>query len=132
MANNSNLVSGRFSELDTDRHKEISKKGGLKSGQARNRSKSIKNQLEKMLKIQIDCSSMSFTRLMESSNIKLSISEALAMALLYKGITTGDARTIEFIMKVNGEIVGKDVTDITSNRASTYEEALRICLGEEM
>ncbi len=131
MNKNDNLISGGFASIPHDEHKELSRMGGIKSGISRSKAKSLKLQLNKLLNKQINCSELPFSQLLLQEDREVSVSEALALALVYKGVVTGDPKVIEFIMKIIGEIKGNNVVEIDNNRTSTYEEALRKLLGEE-
>jgi len=122
VANNNNLTSGRFSEVPTEELKKIARKGGIKSGQSRNAGKKIKACINDLLKMKIDCKDLSFYSTFNPQQQRMTISEALAMALIYKGLTTGDTKVIEYIASLNEE--GKT--------GSTYVELLRKVRGEEM
>ena len=83
MANNENLVSGRFSDMPSEELREIGRRGGIKSGESRNAAKKIKDNINDLLKMKIDCKELPFFATLMVWQTKVTISEALAMALIY-------------------------------------------------
>ena len=100
--NEENLIP--FSKRSVSEQREIARKGGKASGEARRKKADFKKTLNKLLTTKID---NSMTPVLEALGLDSTLESALNMAMIQKGLS-GDVKAYEAIAKYSGQSAQTD------------------------
>ena len=100
--NDENLIP--FSKRSVSEQREIARKGGKASGEARRKKADFKKTLNKLLTTKID---NSMTPVLEALGLDSTLESALNMAMIQKGLS-GDVKAYEAIAKYSGQSAQTD------------------------
>lgn len=105
--NEENLKGHGFHERTASEQREIAKRGGKASGEARRKKADFKKTLNKLLTTKID---NSMTPVLEALGLDSTFESALNMAIIQKGLS-GDVKAYEAIAKYLGQSTQTDFDD---------------------
>lgn len=105
--NEKNLKGHGFHERTASEQREIAKRGGKASGEARRKKADFKKTLNKLLTTKID---NSMTPVLEALGLDSTLESALNMAIIQKGLS-GDVKAYEAIAKYSGQSTQTDYDD---------------------
>lgn len=106
--NEENLKGKGFDSRTTSELREIAKKGGKASGEARRRKADFKKTLNALLTTRVDNSE--WTPILEAFGLDSTLESALNMALIKKGLS-GDVKAYEAVAKYSGQSAQTDYDD---------------------
>lgn len=104
--------------LSTEEAREIGRKGGIRSGEARRERKAIRVALEEVLSMPCECDGQAMTGV-----------EAIAVRTFQKAMD-GDIRAIAFIRDTIGEMPSQRV-EVEKISPETYAEVEALLLGDD-
>lgn len=105
--NDDNLKGYGFHERTASEQRELAKMGGEASGRSRKEKADFRRTLNKLLTTPID--SPDWTPLLKALGLPSTLESVICMAIIKKGIQTGDSKVFETIAKYAGQ---SDKTDI--------------------
>lgn len=94
--NTNNLIPN--SERTPEERKEIARKGGLKSGEAKRRKANLRKAVKNIF--EMDVPDVELKHTLESMGVDASIENALVIALVKKGLYDDDVRAISELFKI--------------------------------
>lgn len=103
--NEENLKGHGFHERTASEQREIAKKGGKASGEARRKKADFKKTLNTLLTIKID--NPEWTPILEALGLESTFESALNMAMIKKGLS-GDVKAYEAVAKYSGQTTQTD------------------------
>lgn len=110
--NTNNLIPN--SERTPEERKEIARKGGLKSGEAKRRKANLRKAVKNIFEMDVPDVEMKDT--LESMGVDASIENALVIALVKKGLYGDDVRAISELFKIaDSDKQDNDVIDYESD-----------------
>lgn len=98
--NENNLKGHGFHERTAREQREIAKKGGKASGEARRKKSDFKKTLNTLLTTKID--DIVWTPVLEALGLESTLESALNMAMIKKGLS-GDVKAYEAVAKYSGQ-----------------------------
>lgn len=110
--NTNNLIPN--SERTPEERKEIARKGGLKSGEAKRRKANLRKAVKNIF--EMDVPDVELKDTLESMGVDASIENALVIALVKKGLYDDDVRAISELFKIaDSDKQDSDVIDYESD-----------------
>lgn len=106
--NEENLKGHGFHERTASEQREIAKRGGKASGEARRKKADFKKTLNALLTTRID--NPEWTPILEALGLDSTLESALNMALIKKGLS-GDVKAYEAVAKYSGQSAQTDYDD---------------------
>lgn len=115
MANEENLIP--FDQRSENEQREIARKGGIASGEARRKKRDIREALNAVLAM--DCYDADLSMELIELGFEPTNEMALVLSVLKRAVETGDYRALETIMILAGEISDKEAAQIEKLQADT-------------
>ena len=115
MANYENIKDKGFDKRTTNELREISSKGGKKSGETRRRKANFRKTLNKLLTAEID--NEEWKPILESLGVECTLESALLMAQI-KAALDGDTQAAKFVAQYSGQS-NRAEEDLENKKAET-------------
>ncbi len=115
MPNSDNLKGHGFHERTANEQREIAKKGGRASGEARRRKADFKKNLNKILTSEIE--NEEITPILKAMGLESTLESAVNMAMIKKAMQ-GDTKAYELIARFSGQ-TDKTEEDLEEQRIRT-------------